>query len=122
MNRSTSRSMLCTLVVILTIAASGLATISCGVEMYPGGYYGDPTDEYVGTTEPFYYDGYPSYWYGGRWNYRVGGQWRHYDHEPRGLHDRRMQGMPGRHVYEHGGGGRGRMGGGHMGGGSHGRR
>jgi hypothetical protein len=128
MNRETS--MLRRIVFTVALGASVVATAGCGgLEMdagYPGGDgsgYGDyPSDAYIATTEPVYYDGYPSYWYGGRWYYRNGGGWNHYDREPAGLYQRRMQGAQRRRTYESSGGhpsggsSRGRGGGGRSGG------
>lgn len=122
--------MLRRIVFTVALGASVVATAGCGgLEMdagYPGGDgsgYGDyPSDAYIATTEPVYYDGYPSYWYGGRWYYRNGGGWNHYDREPAGLYQRRMQGAQRRRTYESSGGhpsggsSRGRGGGGRSGG------
>jgi hypothetical protein len=87
----------------------GATALGCGVGVeadYPAGYYADyPPDDYIATTEPVYYDGYPAYWYGGFWYYRgPGGRWNHYDREPSALYDRRMRAAPGRRVYERSGG------------------
>lgn len=68
---------------------------------YSNGYDGDyPPDAYIATTTPYYYDGVPTYYYGGRWYYRDGGNWRHYDHEPEGLRQNRMQAPPVRRNFE----------------------
>ena len=85
-----------------------MATTGCGVEVgaYPGvvtysaGVYDYPSDAYIATTEPFYYEGHASYWYGGRWYYRDGNHWGHYDREPAALQQHRMQAPPARHQYE----------------------
>jgi hypothetical protein len=78
---------------------------ACEVGVEGGDYpvaYGDYPDGCVATTEPVYYDGNPSYWCGGVWYFRgPGGRWGHYDREPRGLYDRRIQGGPARRNYEH---------------------
>jgi hypothetical protein len=90
------------------ISAALLGTAGCGLEVgavYPGMGYSDyPSDAYIATTEPVYFDGRATYWYGGRWNYRDGGRWNHYDREPAGLYQRRMQGPPVRRTYEARGG------------------
>ena len=90
------------------MSAALLGTAGCGLEVgavYPEMGYSDyPSDAYVATTEPVYFDGRATYWYGGRWNYRDGGRWNHYDREPAGLHQRRMQGPPVRRTYEARGG------------------
>jgi len=102
MGRSAMGRMACVLVLgaaVATIAAG------CGVAVGAGyGYDGDyPPDAYIATTEPFYFDGRPTYWYGGQWYYRDGGRWTHYNREPPGLYQRRMQGAPVRRNYEGGG-------------------
>jgi len=114
--------MIRTMACAVTLAATAALTAGCGgLEMeadYPDGYGDYPPDAYIATTEPYYFEGHAAYWYGGRWNYRDGaGRWNHYDHEPAGLYQRRMQGAARRHTYESGGRGRG---GGHSGGGRHG--
>jgi hypothetical protein len=58
------------------------------------GYDDYPPDAYIATTAPVYFEGRPMYWYGNRWSYREGGRWNHYDREPAGLYQRRMQGPP----------------------------
>jgi hypothetical protein len=125
MKRTMLSSIAFTLVVATVAGTSGCMVDDPDVA-YDGnvgvgvGVYGDyPPDAYIATTEPFYYNGYPSYWYGGRWYFRGGdGRWGHYNHEPSGLYSRRMQSAPARHVYEParsmnrgGGGGMGRSGG-----------
>jgi hypothetical protein len=94
----------------VTLGAVVVVSAGCGVEVgpdYPVGAYGYyPSDGFIATTEPFYYEGRAAYWYGGRWNYRTGGGWGHYDREPSALYQRRMQGAPGRRTYESHGGGR----------------
>jgi hypothetical protein len=106
----------------MVVGAIVAAGAGCGVEVgiaHPTAYYADyPPDTYIATTEPFYYEGHASYWYGGRWYYRDGAHWSHYDREPAGLQQRRMQGAPQRHSYAPSGGGRpaSRSGGGRSGG------
>jgi hypothetical protein len=99
----------------LTLAASAVVAGGCELEAGPdypvGGYDDYPPDAYIATTTPVYYEGNASYWYGGRWYYRNGGHWNHYDHEPAGLHQRRIAAPPARHAYEGRGGGRGHGGG-----------
>ncbi len=129
MIRSSTHPVWRRLVVAATLVASSGLLTGCEVGVgadYPAGYYGDdyPPDAYIATTSPVYYDGYPSYWYHGRWFYRNGGGWAHYDHEPRGLYDRRVAAPPVRRNYEPAFRGRvsgGAHFGGHVGGG-HGRR
>jgi hypothetical protein len=117
-------------VALLAMLLPTLLTTGCevGVAGYPDGYYDDygyPPDEYIATTSPVYYGGYPSYYYGGRWFYRDGGHWRHFEHEPAPLYHSRIAAPPARRNYEpafrshgsfsaHGGG---HFGGGHSGGG-----
>jgi hypothetical protein len=97
-----------------------VGTTACEVEggpVYPAGYYDDyPPDSFIATTEPFYFEGHAAYWYGNRWYYRDGNHWGHYDREPAGLAQRRMQGGPRRRTYE------ARPAGGHYGGRGGGRR
>jgi hypothetical protein len=89
--------------------AGAVVVAGAGCEMgvgYSGGYGGEyydyPPDAYIATTEPIYFDGRANYWYGGQWYYRgAGGRWSHYDHEPPALYQRRMQGGPVRHNFEH---------------------
>jgi hypothetical protein len=89
----------------MAVAGAIAATTGCGVEVgpgYPTGYYDDgyPSDAYIATTEPVYFEGRPTYWYGGRWNYRDGGRWNHYDREPVALGQRRVQSAPRQRMYE----------------------
>ncbi len=90
----------------VALSATVGAVAGCGVELagsYPGTVYDDdeyPPDAFIATNEPIYFEGRPTYWYGGRWHYREGGHWHHYDREPRGLFERRQQGLPVRHRYE----------------------
>jgi hypothetical protein len=102
----------------LVVGAAGCGGLEVGVAS-PTGYYGDyPSDDFIATTEPFYYEGRASYWYGGRWYYRDGAHWSHYDREPAGLQQRRMQAAPYRHSYAPSAGrGGGRSGGGRRSGG-----
>ena len=42
-----------------------------------------PSDAYVASYRPVYYNGYAHYYYGGRWSYyRPGYGWYGYDHAP----------------------------------------
>jgi hypothetical protein len=117
------------------VAALGGAiavTPACEVGLEGADYpvaYGDYPDGCIATTEAVYYNGYPSYWCGGLWYFRgEGGRWGHYDREPPGLYQHRMQGGPARRNYENtsrpsqGGRGGGGRGGGGRGGGGGGRR
>ena len=81
----------------VTLSATLAATPGC-VPMI--GYDDYPPDGYVATTAPVYFEGRPVYWYGNRWSYREGVHWNHYDREPAGLYQRRMQGPPVRRNYE----------------------
>jgi hypothetical protein len=110
-------------VTLSAFALLAATTTGCEVGVgpdYPGAYYGDgygygyPSDAWLATTEPYYYEGHAAYWYGGRWNYREGGRWNHYGAEPRGLYQQRMRGPQSRYMYESHGrsGGRGGGGGG----------
>jgi hypothetical protein len=111
MRRDHQTSMPRRIAFIVAVGASGVVMAGCGgMEMdadYPVGdnsAYGDyPPDAYIATTEPVYFGGYASYWYGGRWYYQNGGRWNHYDREPAGLYQSRMQGLSRRHTYESGG-------------------
>lgn len=107
---------------VVTLSTTALVCTGCEVEAepgpgypaaYPAGYYDEyPPDAYIATTEPVYFEGNAAYWYGNHWYYRSGGRWNHYDHEPAGLYQRRMQGGGlGRRQYESHGGGGGRGGG-----------
>jgi hypothetical protein len=117
------------LVCVVAVGGVVLVLSACDVGVegadYPVAYGGYP-DGCIATTDPVYYNGYPSYWCGGSWYFRgEGGRWGHYDREPRELGERRMRGAPPRRNYEpgarpgwggRGGGGRG---GGGRGGGGH---
>jgi hypothetical protein len=114
MNRSAWSTML-RMTASVTLLGSTLAgAAGCGVEVgpeYPGGDYGYyPSDGFIATTEPFYYEGRANYWYGGRWYYRNGGGWGHYGGEPGALYQRRMQSPQRRRTYEQYGGHAGRSG------------
>lgn len=87
----------------LAIVMAAVATAGCGVQMEassPGVAVNSyPSDGYVATTEPVYYEGHATYWYGGSWQYRDGNRWNHYDREPPALQQRRMQAAPVRRSY-----------------------
>ena len=92
---------------IARVAALGgviAVTPACEFGVEGGDYpvaYGDYPDGCIATTDAVYYDGYPSYWCGGLWYFRgEGGRWGHYDREPPGLYQRRMQAPPARRGYE----------------------
>jgi hypothetical protein len=86
---------------VLALAFALLETGACAVGVGYDGYdTGYPSDSYIATTEPVYYEGRATYWYGGNWYYRDGGGWRHYDHEPPALYQRRVQLAPARRNYE----------------------
>ena len=108
------------------LAFSVTVTAGCDVQLepaYPAGTYGDyPSDAFIATTDPWYFDGRASYWYGGRWYYRDGRAWGHYANEPAALRQRRLQGAPRRHLYEQPAGHTSARGGGARGGRSGGRR
>jgi hypothetical protein len=107
MTRTGKKSQQCAIAFSLVLGSSVVAGCG-GVEMEAGypdgvgvGVDGDyPSDAYIATTEPFYFNGYASYWYGGRWYYQNGGRWNHYDREPAGLYQQRMQGAQRRRTYE----------------------
>jgi hypothetical protein len=65
-----------------------LGTTGCYDEVYGDpAYY--PSDGFVATEDPVYYEGQANYFYGGRWYYRNGSSWSYYRGEPRYLHDYR---------------------------------
>jgi hypothetical protein len=121
---------------VCVAAVSGVIIVlpACEVGMEGADYpvaYGEYPDGCIATTDPVYYNGSPSYWCGGFWYFRgAGGRWGHYDREPPGLAQHRMQGVPARRNYEPGartsgggrGGGGGARGGGARGGGGGGHR
>jgi hypothetical protein len=88
-----------------TLGAVVIAANGCEVGAeYPEGDFGYyPSDAFIATTEPFYYEGRATYWYGGRWYYRNGAGWGHYGREPNALYQRRAQGAPRQRAYESGG-------------------
>jgi hypothetical protein len=45
-----------------------------------------PSDAYVASYRPVYYNGYAHYWYNNHWYYRDHGYWRGYATEPRYLY------------------------------------
>jgi hypothetical protein len=51
-----------------------------------------PSDAYIATAAPVYYEGRPAYYYGNRWYYRDGGRWGYYRNEPAYLQSRRGYG------------------------------
>ncbi|HEX4404083.1 MAG TPA: hypothetical protein VH560_04595 [Polyangia bacterium] len=85
------------LALAFALLETGACTVGVGYDGYDTAY---PSDSYIATTEPVYYDGRATYWYGGAWYYRDGGGWRHYDHEPPALYQRRVQVAPARRNYE----------------------
>lgn len=68
------------------VAAGSLALGALGVTGCYADVYGDPayypSDGFVATEDPVYYDGQATYFYGGRWYYRNGGGWSAYRSEP----------------------------------------
>jgi hypothetical protein len=77
-------SIVTTLIKVATVGAlalSALGATGCYV-----GAYGDPayypSDGFVATEDPVYYDGQPTYFYDGLWYYRSGGSWSYYHSEP----------------------------------------
>jgi hypothetical protein len=88
------------------VGAILVAATGCGVGVgpaYPADYYDDyPSDAYIATATPFYFEGRPAYWYGNHWYYRDGGRWNHYDREPAVLQQRRTLAAPVRRNYEPG--------------------
>ena len=84
-----------------------------------------PSDDWLATTAPVYYDGQADYWYDNHWCYRYGGGWAVYAVEPSFLLGYRNRGQPRRTFFEGRGGARGgggQRGGGARGGGGGGRR
>ena len=80
---------------VSTVASICLLAIPASAQGYP-----PPTDEYVATTEPVYFEGHAAYWNGERWYWRdEHGSWQHYDREPPELHERRIHAPPARHDY-----------------------
>jgi hypothetical protein len=72
---------------LLKLATLGsLALTVLGTTGCYGDAYGDPayypSDAYMATEDPVYYDGQPTYYYGGLWYYRNGGGWSYYRSEP----------------------------------------
>jgi len=72
------------------LASAELATTGC--EVYATGpeypvYY--PSDAYIATAVPVYYEGRATYFYGNHWYYRNGGRWAVYGAEPAYLAARR---------------------------------
>jgi hypothetical protein len=71
------------------VKCATLGALSLTLVGAPGCYvgaYGDPayypSDGFVATEDPVYYDGRPTYYYGGLWYYRDGGGWSSYRTEP----------------------------------------
>jgi hypothetical protein len=62
-----------------SLALTLLGTSACEISGDPAFY---PSDAFIATEDPVYYDGYPTYYYGGRWYYRNGGRWSYYRSEP----------------------------------------
>jgi hypothetical protein len=89
--------------VALGATAALTAGAGCGVEVgaaYSPGDDGDyPSEAYIASTEPVYFEGHASYWYGNRWYYRDGNRWAHYNREPAALQQRRLQSPPRQRVY-----------------------
>jgi hypothetical protein len=115
-----SRSVVYAAILFATIAACAGCAVGVGPGYAEGAYGYYPSDAFIATTNPFYYQGRANYWYGGRWNYRNGNTWGYYGSEPAALYNRRMQGSPVRQSYEPSGGRP--SGGGHSGGRSGGHR
>ena len=87
---------------LVALALAGSLAGGCAVGLGYGYDDAYPSDAYIATTTPYYYNGYPTYWYGGHWYYRDGAHWRHYGNEPQALHDSRVHGAPMRHNFEPG--------------------
>jgi hypothetical protein len=88
--------MFCKLAVGSLFVAVAAAAQGCGgeVAVQPQPVYAEayPTDAYIATAAPVYYEGRPAYWYGNRWYYRDGGRWSYYSNEPAYLYARRGYG------------------------------
>jgi hypothetical protein len=82
---------------VLLLGAAVSISAGCAVYGYDGDY---PPDAYIATTSPVYFEGRPTYYYGGRWYYRDGHRWAHYNREPPGLYQRRLQAPPARRNYD----------------------
>ncbi len=64
----------------------------------------EPSDEYIATVAPVYYEGRPVYYYNNYWYYRDHGRWRYYRTEPGFLRERRVGwGYRGEYGYYRGG-------------------
>jgi hypothetical protein len=88
--------------VTVLLGVGAMAGCSVGGAGYPARGYDDyyPTDAYIATTEPVYFEGRPAYWYGGRWYYQNGRRWNHYEREPPALYQRRIRAPLMRRTYE----------------------
>lgn len=93
-----------TVVCALWIGTQPLVAAGCAVGFEAGAEYpvydDYPSDAFIATTEPVYFEGRATYWYGGRWWYRDGRRWGHYDREPPNLYQRRISAPPRRRMYE----------------------
>jgi hypothetical protein len=71
------------------LALTALGATGCYAGAYDDpAYY--PSDGFVATEDPVYYDGQATYFYGGLWYYRSGGSWSYYRSEPGYLRDYRV--------------------------------
>jgi len=81
---------------VAAVAVAGVAGCSDEVTVQPAvapvAVEAYPSDAYIATAAPVYYEGVPSYYYGGRWYYRNGGAWAYYRSEPAYLASRRGYG------------------------------
>ncbi len=88
----------------LAVLGTTVATSGCVAEVYDDPVY-YPSDAFVATEEPVYYDGMPVYFWGGLWYYRTLNGWGYYPREPPYLQQYRAA-----HPAVGRGGGRGRGG------------
>jgi hypothetical protein len=85
----------CALAGVLALAAG------CYGEVDEGGAAYYPSDSFLVTGQPVYYEGHASYFYNGRWVYRDGGgRWNAYRSEPAFLAQRRGAVAAPRRTYE----------------------
>jgi hypothetical protein len=90
MNRT--GAMLCKAAFACFLLVTAAAATGCGEEVEVAGPGVYPSDAYIATAAPVYYEGRPAYYYGNRWYYRDGGRWGYYRNEPAYLQSRRGYG------------------------------
>jgi len=93
------KAVLSRLLSVAPLLGLAVTTPACYGDVEAGpGYY--PSDAYIATGQPVYYEGHASYWYNGHWAYRDGGRWNYYRSEPGYLAQRRGGIAAPRRVYE----------------------